>query len=144
MKKYEVTGWWGRSERPRCKDKVWIQFDDVLDCTGAAQRMRLAATGRMEAEVLAGTVTEAEAEAWKPGQHVSLITGGAPGDSNPERRIEAEVLAVRRQPSDSIGQDTEIRVEIRTAETAYPWELYTWRGVLRHGSGAQPVRFAGE
>lgn len=161
--------WWGRGDQGeriylnghgRRDVKVWIEFDDPGEVAGAALKVKIddcgqhpnwyagqrakfmadfaeafqIVTGQAAAEKSDAAVTEAQAEALTVGAAVTFFTGGATGDSNDERQIEGTVTAVRRQPW-SICQDEEVIVELDSGA-----QLYTWRGILRCGGGAQVVR----
>jgi hypothetical protein len=143
--------------------KVWIDFDDAADVRGATLKVRIddcgqhpswyagqrtkfmadyaeafqIVTGQSEAEKTSAAVTELQAEALSIGTTVSFFTGGEPSDSNPEMQIDGTVTAVRREaaPKGTIGQDHQVIVELDNG-----YSLYTWRGVLRYGGGAQVVR----
>ena len=148
--------------------KCWIEFDEPDDCDGAALKIYIAdcgqhanwykaqkkqimdwaanafqaATGQIQTEQQPNVVIEEEAEGLTVGQQVKFLTGGQPGEDNDEREIKGIVLSVRRQPAPSgtIGEDEEVEVVIDTQDGLDHLPLYTWRGILRYGSGAQVVR----
>jgi len=148
--------------------KCWIEFDEPEECDGAALKVYIAdcgqhpnwyktqkqkvmdwavnafqaSTGQIKTEQQPNVVKEEEAELLEIGSKVNFLTGGQPGEDNPEREIVGIVKDVRRQkaPSGTIGQEEEVVVEIDPQDGREPWPLYTWRGILRYGSGAQVVR----
>jgi hypothetical protein len=148
--------------------KCWIEFDEPEECYGAALKIYIAdcgqhpnwyksqkqkirewaadafqaATGQILTEQQPNVVTEEEAENLEIGQEIKFLTGGQPGEDNPERTITGVVKSVQRQPAPSgtIGQDEQVEVVIDTKDGLGDLPLYTWRGILRYGSGAQIVR----
>jgi len=119
---------WYRSEKQKIKE--W------------ASNALLTISGQAEAEAMPNVISEAEAEALEPGQHVEWLTGGEPGAANPERTIDGTVVAVRRKsaPAGTIGNDEQVVVELAADDGGNNFQLYTWRGSLRYGGGAQVVR----
>ena len=147
--------------------KVWVEFDDPAALEGAALRVWIRPcgqhrnwyvgqskkareyfanafaiiTGMAETEKRPDAITEEAAEALQVGQAVNWVVGGLPSDANEERKINGTVRQVRRVPSANIGQTEQVEVVI-LGEDGDEWILYTWRGVLRCGSGAEVVRQA--
>lgn len=149
--------------------KVWIEFDDAGEVHGAALKVRIdecgqhpkwyasqraqfmsdyaeafqIVTGQAEAEKSTAAVTEDQAANLVPGTRVEFYTGGEPSDSNNEAKITGIVRFAARKACDQIGETENVVVTLQDGEYAgQPFdrlELYTWRGVLRYGSGAQTV-----
>jgi hypothetical protein len=148
--------------------KCWIEFDDPADLEGAALRVYVEdcgqhanwyksqiakarahfadafqiVTGQINSERAESAITESEAEALEVGSQVNWLVGGQSGDANDERTLNGTVISVTRKPSDKIGDDELVEVVIDRIDEFAKGEcpLYTWRGVLRYGSGAEVVR----
>ncbi len=147
--------------------KVYVEFDDPRECEGASLKIRLddcgqsakwytsqtaklrarfmdafqALTGVLVVETAERVVTETEAETLAVGTQVDWYSGGHDGESNDERPISGTVLAVRREPAPAgtIGETEQVVVELDAGDGGAPYLLYTWRGVLRYGAGAEVV-----
>ncbi len=146
---------------------VWVEFDDPSVLEGAALKVWVKPcgqhrnwyvgqskkareffanayaiiTGMADAEDHPAAITEEAAEALQVGQTVNWVVGGLPCDANDERKINGTVRQVRRVPSANIGQAEQVEVDV-CGEDGKEWTMYTWRGVLRCGSGAEVVRQA--
>ena len=148
--------------------KCWLEFDEPEECEGAALKVFIAdcgqhanwykgqkhkvmewasdafqaATGQLKTEQQPNVVTEEEAESLEIGQKVVFLTGGQEGEDNPEREFVGTIISVIRKPADpgTIGQDEEVQVVLDLGDDNGDLPLYTWRGILRYGSGAQIVR----
>jgi hypothetical protein len=144
--------------------KVWIEFDDPAECYGAALKVRIeecgqhanwyasqtakirerfidafqALTGQLNDETATAAVSEEQAEALVVGQEVTFYHGGDESSSNDERKCTGKVVRVERKPSDSIGDDECVEVEVEDGGSHFIF--YTWRGILRCGGGAEVVR----
>lgn len=96
-------------------------------------------TGRKASEQNPKAITEKQAEELAVGATVEFITGGE-GESNAERALVGVVKKVSREPAPAgtIGQTEQVVVILE--DSAGEFALYTWRGFLRYGSGAQIVR----
>ncbi len=150
--------------------KCWLEFDDPENCEGVTlkvyiddcgqhpnwykgQRAKVKgwaadalqeAVGQRSVEQLPTAVIESQAELLQPDSHVQFLTGGQPGEDNDERAITGTIVSVRRQPAPTgtIGDAEEVIVTLHPDDNSSDYNLYTWRGVLRYGSGAQIVRWA--
>ncbi|MBN2591619.1 MAG: hypothetical protein JXA96_17265 [Sedimentisphaerales bacterium] len=150
--------------------KCWIEFDDPSDLDGAALRVYVEecgqhrnwyitqaqkargyfvnafqiVTGHKQAEENPNVITEKEAENLRVGTQVNWLTGGQGGESNPERDLVGVIKSVTHKPAPvgTIGQTEQIEVVIGKSleDNSADIPLYTWRGILRYGSGAQVVR----